>query len=364
MKIPSLKIGELTAKIPIIQGGMGIGVSLSKLASSVANEGGIGIISAAQIGYREPDFESNVNEANLRGLQKEIRIAKESSRDGILGVNILVAMKNYREMVLAAVKEKINLIISGAGLPTDLPAMVKGSDTKIAPIVSSGRAAALIAKLWDHKYGYAPDLVIVEGPEAGGHLGFSLDQLNTSPKIELADIVKNVIEALKSVSEKYKKNIPVVAAGGIYNGQDIAKYLEIGASGVQMATRFVATEECDAHINFKNAYINSKRQDIEIVKSPLGMPGRAIRNKFTDMMASGNLSIKRCYNCIKNCEPKTAPYCITKALVEAVKGNTEEGLIFSGSNAYLLDRITSVKKLMTELADEAIIALSQASPVV
>lgn len=362
MEIPSLKIGELTAKVPIIQGGMGIGVSLSKLASSVANEGGIGIISGAQIGFRESDFESNVNDANLRGLRKEIRIAKESSRDGILGVNILVAMKNYKEMVLAAVEEKINLIISGAGLPTDLPGMVKGSNTKIAPIVSSGRAAALIAKLWDHKYGCAPDLVIVEGPEAGGHLGFSLDQLNTNPKLELTDIVKNVIEALKSVGDKYKKTIPVVAAGGIFNGGDIAKYLKIGASGVQMATRFVATDECDAHINYKNAYINSKSQDIEIVKSPLGMPGRAIKNSFTSLLASGNVSIKRCYNCIKNCEPKNAPYCITKALIEAVKGNVDNGLIFSGSNAYLVDKITSVKKLMMELVEETLIALSQAEP--
>ena len=353
MKLPSLKIGDLVASVPIIQGGMGIGVSLSTLASSVANEGGVGVISAAQIGFRETDFESNLNDANVRGLQKEVRKARVLSRDGILGVNILVAMKNYKEMVKAAVEEKIDLIISGAGLPLDLPSLIKGSNTKIAPIVSSGKAAALISKLWDRRFGYAPDLVVVEGPEAGGHLGFSVEQLHQNPRIELSNIVKDVIDSLKSIQEKYKKIIPVVAAGGIFSGADIAKYLKIGASGVQMATRFVATQECDADINFKNAYINSKIDDIQIVESPLGMPGRAIHNKFIDMVEAGKTPVKRCYNCIRNCEPKNAPYCITKALVDAVKGNVEQGLIFVGSNAYRLDKIITVKQLMAQLINEA-----------
>jgi len=353
MKLPSLQIGELIASIPIIQGGMGIGVSLSGLASAVANEGAVGVISCAQIGFMEPDFEANVNEANLRGLRKQVKRARELSKNGILGVNILVAMKNYKEMVMAAVEEKIDLIISGAGLPTDLPMMTKGTGTKIAPIVSSGRAAALISKLWDKRYGYCPDVVIVEGPEAGGHLGFSLEDLNASPRVELSTIVKDVIEAMKPVQEKYKKVIPIVAAGGIFNGMDIAKFLKLGAAGVQMATRFVATEECDADIEFKNAYINACKEDIQIVKSPLGLPGRAIRNKFIGMVESGNTPIKRCYSCIKNCDPKTAPYCITKALIEAVKGNVDDGLIFTGSNAYLVDKIVTVKQLIAQLVKEA-----------
>lgn len=353
MKLPSLQIGELVAPIPVIQGGMGIGVSLAGLASAVANEGGIGVISAAQIGFREPDFEKNVNEANLRGLRKEIRKARELSKNGILGVNILVAMKNYKEMVMAAVEEKIDLIISGAGLPTDLPDLVKGSTTKIAPIVSSGKAAALISKMWDKRYNYAPDAVIVEGPEAGGHLGFSLEQLGDFSKIQLSSLVKDVMEALKTFEEKYKKTIPVIAAGGIFTGADIARYLKIGAAGVQMATRFVTTEECDADISFKNAYIDSKAEDIQIVKSPLGMPGRAIRNKFIEMVEEGSTKVKRCYVCIRNCDPKTAPYCITKALVDAVKGNAEDGLIFTGSNAYRTDRIVTVKELIRQLVSEA-----------
>ncbi len=357
MKLPSLHIGELIAKVPIIQGGMGVGVSGSSLASAVANEGGIGIISGVQIGFREEDFEKNNKDANLRGLRKEIRKARELSPNGILGVNLLVAINNYKEMVKAAVEEKINLIISGAGLPKDLPELIKGSNTKIAPVVSSGKAAALITKLWDRKFGYIPDLVIVEGPEAGGHLGFSKEELTSSKKIELTEIVKEVIESLKPFKEKYKKDIPVIAAGGIFDGIDIAKYLKIGANGVQMGTRFVATHECDADIEYKNAYINSKEEDIQLVKSPVGLPGRAIYNKFIEDIRTRNIPVEKCYNCLVPCDAKSTPYCITKALIEAVKGNAKDGLIFSGTNAYKLDKIVSVKELMKELIKEAEAAL-------
>jgi NAD(P)H-dependent flavin oxidoreductase YrpB (nitropropane dioxygenase family) len=352
MKLPPLKIGELLAAVPIIQGGMGVGVSRSRLASAVANEGGIGVISGVQIGFEEPDFETNTKEANIRALKSEIRKAKELSPMGIIGVNIMVAINNYKEMVNAAVEENIDLIISGAGLPTDLPNLVKGSNTKIAPIVSSGKAAMVITKLWDHKFSYIPDLVVVEGPEAGGHLGFSLEQLTTEDKPKLLDIVKDVIEALKPYEKKYNKSIPVVAAGGIYTGKDIAECLSVGAAGVQMATRFVATEECDANLKYKMAYINSSKEDIEIVKSPVGMPGRAIHNSFLDKLEGGRLPVKKCYNCLKPCEPASTPYCISKALIEAVKGNIDEGLIFTGSNAYKLNKIVTVKELMNELIDE------------
>lgn len=352
MKLPPLKIGNLFAAVPIIQGGMGVGVSRSRLASAVANEGGVGVISAVQIGFEEPDFETNTKEANIRALRNEIRKAKELSPNGIIAVNIMVAINNYKEMVNVSVEENIDLIISGAGLPTDLPNLVKDSNTKIAPIVSSGKAAMVITKLWDRKYSYIPDLVVVEGPEAGGHLGFSLEQLTTENKPKLLDIVRDVIEALKPFEKKYNKSIPVVAAGGVYNGKDIAECLSVGAAGVQMATRFVATKECDAHINYKMAYINSCKDNIEIVKSPVGMPGRAIHNPFLDKLEGGRLPVRKCYDCLKPCEPANTPYCISKALIEAVKGNIDEGLIFSGSNAYKLDKIVTVKELINELISE------------
>ncbi|SHG91719.1 NAD(P)H-dependent flavin oxidoreductase [Tepidibacter thalassicus] len=357
MRLPSLNIGELIAKVPIIQGGMGIGVSRSSLAAAVANEGGIGVISGVQIGFTEEDFRTNNKEANIRALKKEIRRARELSPNGILGVNFLVAMKNYKEMVKTAVEEKINLIISGAGLPKSLPEMIKGSKTKIAPIVSSGKAAELISKLWDRKYNYIPDLIIVEGPKAGGHLGFSMEELDLHKKIDLFDIVEEVIEKLKPFKEKYKKDIPVIAAGGIFDGIDIAKCIKIGAAGVQMGTRFVATHECDADINYKKAYLNSSQEDIELIKSPVGLPGRAINNNFVKKTKLNNILVKKCYNCLVSCNPNTTPYCITEALIAAVKGDIENGLIFSGSNAYKLDKIVSVKELIFQLVTEANIAL-------
>ena len=357
MKLPSLSIGDLVASVPIIQGGMGVGVSRSGLASAVANEGGIGVISGVQIGFNEPDFETNNLAANIRSMRREIRKAKELSPNGIIGINILVAMNNYKELALTAVEEKIDLIISGAGLPKELPNIVKGSKTKIAPIVSSGKAAHLITKLWDKKYNYVPDLVIVEGPDAGGHLGFSLEQLTSFPKIDLAEIVKDVKEAIESFQEKYKKSIPIIAAGGIFDGNDIAKFLKLGASGVQMGTRFVATEECDADIKFKEAYLNSQIDDIQFVKSPVGMPGRAIINSFAKRFEEKNIPVTRCYNCLIPCNPKTTPYCISKALIEAAKGKLDEGLIFTGSNAYRLTEIVSVKQLMKQLVNEAETAL-------
>ena len=357
MKLPPLKIGELTAEVPIIQGGMGVGVSRSSLASAVANEGGIGVISGVQIGFLESDFETNFKAANVRVLRNEIREAREKSPNGIIGLNLLVAMSNYDEMAKAAVEEGIDLIISGAGLPTGLPSLVKGTKTKAVPIVSSGKAATVISKLWDKRYSYVPDMVIVEGPEAGGHLGFSVEQLEEKEKHRLDDILVEVIEALKPFEEKYGKKIPVIAAGGIYTGYDIAKYISLGAAGVQMATRFVATYECDADPRYKEAYINSSKEELVIVKSPVGMPGRAIKNSFVKHVKNEKEPVRKCYNCLKNCNPSTTPYCISKALINAVKGNLEDGLIFTGSNAYKIEKMTSVKELITELVSSAELAM-------
>lgn len=353
MNLPPLKIGELTAKLPIIQGGMGIGISLSSLASAVANAGGIGVISGVQIGYKEEDFEKNTLNANIRALKKEIQKARKLSPNGILGVNIMVAATHYKELVLAAVKEKIDLIICGAGLPSDLPKLVKGSNTKIAPIVSSGKAASVITKMWKKKFDYVPDLIVVEGHKAGGHLGFSSEELENSTAKDLHSIVKDVLSVVKPLEAEYNKSIPVVAGGGIYTGKEIAELIKIGAAGVQMATRFVATAECDAHINFKKAYVNANKEDVIIIKSPVGMPGRAINNKFIKSLDSSNSSITKCYSCIKHCDPSQTPYCISKALINAVNGDIDNALVFAGTNAYKIDKIVTVKELMDELVTEA-----------
>jgi len=353
MKLPPLQIGDLIAKLPIIQGAMGVGVSLSGLAGAVANEGGIGVISAVQIGFKELDFETNTLEANMRALKKEIRKAREISPKGIIGVNLMVAMNNYEKIAKVAVEEGIDIIISGAGLPMALPSIVEGFKTKIAPIVSSGRAAAVICKMWDKRHNRVPDLVVVEGPEAGGHLGYTREELLGEDKPELSQILIEVIKEVKIYEEKYGKIIPVVAAGGIYTGKDIVNYMNLGAAGVQMATRFIGTEECDADQKYKEAFISAKIEDIQIVISPVGMPGRAIRNKHIIDLEKGPIKVTKCFNCLKPCNPAETPYCISKALIQAVEGNVDEGLIFTGTNGYRIDKIVTVKEIINELVKEA-----------
>lgn len=345
-----IKVGEKQSKYPIIQGGMGVGISMHKLAGNVSKEGGIGVISTADIGYQEDDFNTNPLEANLRAIGKEIKKAREiAGEDKILGVNIMVALSQYKEIVQECVKNKIDLIISGAGIPKELPEYVQGSNTKIAPIVSSLRCCKLIVKHWVKKYNYVPDMIVIEGPEAGGHLGFKREELNDDNKPKLEDITKEIVEYIKEVENEYNKEIPVIAAGGIWDNKDIKKFLDLGASGVQMATRFVATYECDASDNFKQAYLNAKKDDIKIINSPVGMPGRAIYNNFIKQTENEKCKIEKCYNCIKTCNVATTPYCITKALVNAVKGNMDNALIFCGSNVDKVKEIVSVHDLMQEL---------------
>ena len=353
MNLQGLKIGNLISKYPIIQGGMGVGVSMHNLAGNVAKEGGIGIISTADIGYQDEEFNKEPMKANLKAIGNEIEKAREIAPKGIIGVNIMVALNNYAEIVKECVRNKIDLIISGAGLPKDLPSFVKGTKTKIAPIVSSGRAAKLISKVWMSKYNYVPDMIVIEGPEAGGHLGFKPEELTQENKPKLEDITKDVLKEVKEIENETGKEIPVVVAGGIFNGKDIAKFLKLGAKGVQIASRFVATKECDASEEFKQAYVNAKKEDIKIIKSPVGMPGRAIRNEFIKKVEANKEKITKCYRCIKTCNPAETPYCITKALINAVKGNLDEGLIFCGSNVDKINKITTVKELMQELIQGA-----------
>lgn len=349
MELKPLNIGDLTARIPIIQGGMGVGVSLSRLAGNVAACGGVGIISTAQIGYREEGFESNPIESNLRAIANEIKKARQIAKDGIIGVNIMVATKRYGEYVKAAVKSGVDLIISGAGLPTMLPELVKDSKTKIAPIVSTIKSASVILKMWERKSGRLPDLVVIEGPRAGGHLGFSPEQLDHFTPEIYEEEIRGIIGVVKGYADKYETHIPVVVAGGIYTRADIDHAFELGADGVQMGTRFVTTYECDASDAYKQTYLNAAKEDIAIVKSPVGMPGRAIINGFMKHPTPGIGLSGKCLNCLERCNPATIPYCITRALVNAAKGNTEDALLFCGDNAYRAEKLEHVKDIMDEL---------------
>lgn len=345
MKLKELKIGNLTAAIPIIQGGMGIGISLSNLAAAVANEGGIGTISGVQIGYRELDFAVNPVEANLRALGKEIKRAREKTK-GIIAINLMAAMNNYELYVKKAVEEKIDLIVSGAGLPLALPKLVEGTSTKIAPIVSSAKAARIIIKSY-LKHNKLPDAVVVEGPLAGGHLGFKMDEMLEKKYASLKEIVKEVKEFIGNIESEHSIKIPVIAAGGIRTKEDMAELAETGADGFQIASLFVPTVECDAHENFKLAYVNATDEEETIIKSPVGMPARAIRTKFlTDSMTNG-CTVSKCYKCMPNCNPLTIPYCISTGLIDAVEGR--DGLIFCGSKLTGINKISTVKEVINKL---------------
>lgn len=353
----SLKIGDIQARLPIIQGGMGIGISLSGLAAAVADVGGIGVISTAGIGMMEEDFTHNYLEANIRALRNEIRKARQSG-PGILGVNIMVAQSIFSDMVKTAIDEGIDIIFCGAGLPLNLPEFLQGEKgPKLVPIVSSARAARLIAKVWMDKYQYAPDAIVVEGPMAGGHLGFKVEQID-DPQYKLENLLVQVINEAKNIEEKAGKAVPVIAAGGIYTGGDIYKFLQLGAAGVQMSTRFVTTDECDAYMEFKKAYLACRREDLEIIKSPVGMPGRAIINQFLKDVKAGIKKPYKCpYHCIIPCDYKASPYCIAFALINAKLGKMDEGFAFAGANAYLADKIVSVRELVNSLIKEYNVAV-------
>lgn len=346
----NMKIGDKLTRIPLIQGGMGVGISLGRLAGAVAKEGGVGIISTAQIGYREPDFDDNPAEANLRAIRSEMEKARAISPDGIIGFNVMTALREHAEHIRAAVKAGADIIISGAGLPTELPALTEGSRTKIAPIVSTDKSAQVILKYWDRKYKRTADLVVIEGPLAGGHLGFKKEDLSEYTPDVYSEEIRRIIRTVKSYGEKYGVDIPVVVAGGIYDGDDVKRVMALGADGVQVATRFVTTEECDADIRYKEAYIRASEEDIAIVKSPVGMPGRAILNPFMKrVMAGGKIPHSPCHGCLAKCKPAEIPYCITDGLINAVKGNVENALLFCGAKAWKAQKIDTVREAVQEL---------------
>ena len=352
MMMKKLNIGNLSISVPIVQGGMGVGISLSGLASAVANEGGVGVISSAGLGLLYRNLSKDYIQASIMGLKEELRKAREKTK-GVIGVNVMVAMSNFTDMVKTAIAEKADIIFSGAGLPLNLPSFLqKDSVTKLVPIVSSARAARVIAEKWHSLYNYLPDAFVVEGPKAGGHLGFKDEQINDE-HFSLEHILPEVIDEVQDMGARYGKEIPVIVAGGIYTGEDIKRFMDMGASGVQMGTRFVTTEECDASDVFKQTYIEAKQEDIQIIKSPVGMPGRAIFSKFIQKVKEGQKQPKTCIcKCIKTCDISKSPYCIIAALYNAFKGNMDNGYAFAGANAFRATKIVSVKETFRSLLDE------------
>ncbi|MDR0704754.1 MAG: nitronate monooxygenase family protein [Planctomycetaceae bacterium] len=346
----SFFIGDREIRLPIVQGGMGVGISLSGLASAVANEGGIGVISCAGLGMLYRQDSGNYLKNCIEGLKEELRKTREKTK-GIIGVNIMVALSNFADMVRTSIAEKADIIFAGAGLPLDLPSYLNAnSKTFLIPIVSSARAAKIVSERWLTKYGYFPDAIVVEGPKAGGHLGFKEEQIENE-NYSLEHLIPEVV----AVAEKYsgRKLIPVIAAGGISTGEDIQRFLELGAAGVQMGSIFVPTEECDASPVFKQVYIDSSQEDTMIIQSPVGLPGRAFNGEFIRSVNKGNEKPNGCpYRCIKTCDYAKSPYCIMKALYNAAKGNLKKGYVFAGANAYLADKIRSVKEVIDKLKNE------------
>lgn len=346
-EIRPLHIGELTISPPIIQGGMGVRVSRANLAAAVANEGCVGVIATAGAGLYAERPGTEFTQVNEIALQEEIRTARSLS-NGVIGTNIMVALSDYDRLVKTAVNEKINVIISGAGLPFNLPGLAAGSNTKLIPIVSSVRTYNIICTRWKKQYNRLPDAVIIEGMAAGGHLGYSIEQIESgSPTLE--QILKDVLE----YQHEKQLNIPIIVAGGIYDGAEMRHFLERGASGVQMATRFVCTHECDVHPNFKQAYLDATEADITLIKSPVGLPGRVIRNAFVESIQKGLRVPFDCrYQCLKTCDPDTAPYCIAQVLADAAEGKMEQAFAFAGTNACRCNEIISVKELIKNIVQE------------
>ncbi len=354
MNIYPLKSKNIQAKLPVIQGGMGVGISLGGLAGAVAKEGGIGVISAAQIGFRELDFDQNTKGANLRAIRKEYEKARTIAPEGIIGFNLMVAMRHYEEYVREVIDAGADMIISGAGLPMELPRLAEGSDVKLAPIVSTEKSAKVILRYWDKKYKRMPDLLVIEGPEAGGHLGFTEEQLKEYNGNYDQEVIR-ILNLVRQYEEEFGCRIPTALGGGIENRRQAAHAFSLGVDAIQVATRFVTTEECDADIRYKEAYIQADREDITIVKSPVGMPGRAIMNPFMRrVMAGEQIPHSPCHGCLHKCDPAKIPYCITDALIHAAKGEVDDALLFCGAYAYKAKRLETVKEVIDSLLTERV----------
>jgi nitronate monooxygenase len=355
-----IKIGKHEIKHPIIQGGMGVGISWDKLAGNVSKEGGLGVISAVGTGvYKNEKYAKRVIENHPVGEQEFhskdalhaiFKNAREICGDAPLGCNVLYAINDYGRVVRDACEAGADIIITGAGLPLTMPEFTKDfPDVALVPIVSTGRAFKLIASRWKKRYGKIPDAVIVEGPLSGGHQGFNYeDCLKEENKLE--NLVVDVVNEVK----KWGDDIPVFAAGGVWDKKDIEKFISLGANGVQMGTRFIGTYECDASDEFKNIILESKEEDILLIKSPVGYPARGVKTNLINLVEKKEAPQVKCIsNCVAPCnrgeEARAVGYCIADRLSDAYKGNKELGLFFTGSNGYKLDKIISVKELIEEL---------------
>lgn len=349
-----MKLGNRELALPLIQGGMGVGVSMGGLAGAVAAEGAMGTLSTADAGWNEPDFAANPQQANLRALRREVQRAKRlAAGAGLVAVNAMVATRQYADSVRTALEAGADAIVSGAGLPLELPALAEGFEALLAPIVSGPRAAQLICRTWAKRYGRVPDFVVLEGCQAGGHLGFEEADLLSGRCTPLSRLIPEVLAALRPFEEKFGRAIPLFCAGGVATGAEMARCTRLGAAGAQLATRFIATEECDAGQGYKDVLLAARPEDLRIIHSPVGMPGRAVNSPLVQRLAAGmRQPPAHCSGCIKSCRPAETPFCITHALIEAVKGNWEEGLFFSGSRVDLVDRMRTVPDLIDELMKE------------
>ena len=349
-----MKLGNRELALPLIQGGMGVGVSMGGLAGAVAAEGAMGTLSTADAGWNEPDFAARPQQANLRALRREVQRAKRlAAGAGLVAVNAMVATRQYADSVRTALEAGADAIVSGAGLPLELPALAEGFEALLAPIVSGPRAAQLICRTWAKRYGRVPDFVVLEGCQAGGHLGFEEADLLSGRCTPLSRLIPEVLAALRPFEEKFGRAIPLFCAGGVATGAEMARCTRLGAAGAQLATRFIATEECDAGQGYKDVLLAARPEDLRIIHSPVGMPGRAVNSPLVQRLAAGmRQPPAHCSGCIKSCRPAETPFCITHALIEAVKGNWEEGLFFSGSRVDLVDRMRTVPDLIDELMKE------------
>lgn len=356
----AVTIGKKTLPLPILQGGMGVGISLDRLAGAVAACGGMGTISTAMCGFREPDFDADPQGANLRALARQVRRAKEAAKGvGLVAVNAMVATSQYADSVRTALRAGADAIVCGAGLPKDLPAIaaeVPESDAALAPVVSSGRAAALICRLWDRHYHRVPDFVVLEGPQAGGHLGFTPEEAKEAQAgrpIPLSELLKEVLAALEPYRKQYGRDIPVFVAGNVKDGAEMARYMAEGAAGAQFATPFIATEECDAAEGYKQRLLEAKPEDVTIVKSPVGLPGRALRSPLIRRVEAGTQPRPtRCFRCLTACRPAETPYCISRALMSAADGDWENGLFFCGAGAGVVNTMSTVRQRMEQIMRE------------
>ncbi len=361
MSFKSVKIGKYLIEKPIIQGGMGVGISWDRLAGNVSLEGGLGVISAVGTGYYEGKKYAQrlisdrpletINFYSKDALFEIIKNARAISGDKPLAVNILYAINDYPRVVRDACEAGIDIIITGAGLPTNMPEFTEGyPDVALVPIVSSAKALKLICKRWQMRYNRLPDAVVLEGPKSGGHQGFTYEQCFMDEH-QLENLIPSVVEEAKNWGD-----IPVFAAGGIWDKKDIENAMELGASGVQMGTRFIGTYECDAHPNFKKVLLEAKEDDIVLMSSPVGYPARGVRTNLHKMMEEKTAPAIKCIsNCVAPCnrgeEAKVVGYCIADRLSDAYEGNEQSGLFFTGSNGYRLQEIISVKELMDKLVN-------------